>query len=137
MELRVSNRSQLPAQEGLKAKWSTHMPVAFSVHVWRQAQSLQVSKEAGAKDSRRSHRVGPRHPGSGILWLLYRAWFIAFRSFHGLQEASPSTFNLLHRWGEGRDCVCTYTHTCTGPISPTPMYECPVPLDLCCYCPAQ
>lgn len=89
MELRVSNRSQLPAQEGLKAKWSTHMPVAFSVHVWRQAQSLQVSKEAGAKDSRRSHRVGPRHPGSGILWLLYRAWFIAFRSFHGLQEASP------------------------------------------------
>lgn len=49
MELRVSNRSQLPAQEGLKAKWSTHMPVAFSIHVWRQAQSLQASKEAGAK----------------------------------------------------------------------------------------
>lgn len=67
MELKVSKQSQLPAQEGLKSKWSTHMPVAFSIHIWRQAQSLQVSKEAGAQNSRRSHRMGPRHPGCGIL----------------------------------------------------------------------
>lgn len=48
--MKVSKRSQLPAQEGLKSKWSTHMPVAFSIHIWRQAQSLQVSKEAGAQN---------------------------------------------------------------------------------------
>lgn len=64
---RVSKKSQLPAQEGLKAKWSTHMPVAFSVHVWRQAQSLWVSKEAGVQDSRRSHRVDLCRPGYAIL----------------------------------------------------------------------
>lgn len=57
----------MPAQERLKAKWSTHMPAASSIRVWRQAQSLQVSKEAGAQDSRRSHRVDPCHPGYGIL----------------------------------------------------------------------
>lgn len=67
MELRVSQRSQLPAQEGMKAKWSIHMPVALSIHVWRQAQSLQVSMEAGAQDSRRSHGVEPCLPVYGVL----------------------------------------------------------------------
>lgn len=41
--------------------------------------------------------MGPRHPWYGIFWLLYRAWFIALKSFHGLQEALLLTFNLLHK----------------------------------------
>lgn len=79
MELRVSHRSQLPAQEGLSAKWGTHMPGAFSIHVWRQAQSLQVSEGAGAKDSRRSHRVSPRLLGYGILLAALQSLIYSFK----------------------------------------------------------
>lgn len=50
-------------------------------------------------------------------WLLYRTWFIAFRLYHNLQEASPLTFNLLHRQRGMEEIVCVHTFMCR-PNSP-------------------